>query len=67
MAISLRTVSVWAWRETRRVEAGVLDGLGDARRRQGEQVKVLSAEVVGLLAFDVHDADEAVLGDQGDG
>ena len=47
-----------------RVEARVLDSLGDARGGQREQVQVLGAKVVGLLAFDVHHADEAVLGDQ---
>ena len=46
------------------VEAGVLNGLGDAGGGEGEQVEVLGAEVVGLLAFEIHDADEAVLGDE---
>ena len=46
------------------IEAGVLNGLGDARGGQGEQVQMLGAEVAGLLAFQVHDADEAVLGDE---
>ena len=49
------------------VEAGVLNGLGDARGGEGEHVQVLGAEVVGLLALQVHDADEAVFGDQRDG
>ena len=49
------------------VETGVLNGLGNARGSEGEHVKVLGAEEVGLFAFNVHDADEAVLGDEWDG
>ena len=49
------------------VEAGVLNGLGDAGGCDGEQVKVLGAEVASLFAFQVHDANEAIFGDEGDG
>ena len=49
------------------VEARVFDGLGDARGGEREQVQVLRAEVVGLLALEVHDADEAVFGDERNG
>ncbi len=49
------------------VEAGVLNGLRNARGGEGEQMQVLGAEVVGLLAFDVHDADEAIFCDEGNG
>ena len=49
------------------VEAGVLNGLRDARRGHGEHVKMLGAEEIELLAFEIHDADEAVFGDERDG
>jgi hypothetical protein len=47
------------------VEARVLNGLGDTGGGEGEDVEVLGAEVVGLLALDVDDADEAVLAMRG--
>ena len=49
------------------VEARVFDCLRDARCRQREQVKVLGLEEVGLLAFEIQDADEAVLGNERNG
>src|SRR5580658_6545213 len=47
-----------------RVEPRVLNGLRYARRRKREQVQMLGLEVAGLLALNVHHADEPVLGDQ---
>ena len=67
MAISFSTVERLRLAGDARVEAGVLNGLRDARGGQREQVQVLGAEVVGLLAFEVHDADQPVLGDQRNG
>ena len=49
------------------VQAGILDGLSDAGGGEGEQMEVLGTEVAGLFAFDVHDADEAILCDEGHG
>jgi len=49
------------------VEAGILNGLRDSGGGEGEDVEVLGAEVVGELALEVHDADEAIFGDEGDG
>jgi len=49
------------------VEAGVLDGLCDSGGGKGEDVEVLGAEVVGEFALEVHDADEAIFCDEGDG
>ena len=48
------------------VEAGVLNGLGDAGGGDGEQAEVLGTEVTGFFAFQIHDADEAVFGDERD-
>ena len=50
-----------------RIQSRVLNRLRDARSRHGEHVQVLVAEEIRLLAFDVHHADEPVLGDQRDG
>ena len=63
-AISFRTVERLRLAGDARVEPGVLNGLGNARRGEREQVQVLGAKVAGLLAFQVHHADQPVLGDQ---
>ena len=47
-----------------RIKPRIFDGLRDARCGEGEQVQVLGTEIAGLLALEVHHADEAVLGDQ---
>ena len=46
------------------VKAGILNGLGDTGGGECEQVEMLRTEVAGLFAFQVHDADEAVFGDE---
>ncbi len=49
------------------VEAGILNRLGDARGRHGEHMEMLGTEEIRLFAFNIHDADEPILGDEGDG
>ena len=49
------------------VEAGILNGLRDARGGHGEHVEMLGTEEIELLAFEIHDADEAIFGDEGNG
>jgi hypothetical protein len=49
------------------IEPRVFDGLRNAGRGEGQQVQVFRTEVAGLLAFQIHDADKAVFGDQRDG
>ena len=47
-----------------RIESRILNRLGDARGGQRKQAQVFGAEVIGLLAFDVHHTDQPVLGNQ---
>jgi len=49
------------------VQPRVLNGLRDPRSRHGQYIQLLFAEEIRLFAFDVHHADEPVLGDQRDG
>ena len=65
--ISLRTVEGLRLAGDARVEARVLDGLRDARCGEGEQVQVLGLKKSGCFALEIHDADEAVFGDERNG
>ena len=46
------------------VEAGVLDGDGDARGDELEQALMLGGEVAGDLGLDIEDADDAIFYDR---